>query len=40
LFRKVTGTATLDFAAKQGSAEIVIDAIGGSLASCGIIKHN
>jgi len=26
LFRKVTGTATLDFAAKQGSAEIVIDA--------------
>ena len=29
LFRKVTGTATLDFAAKQGSAEIVIDA--GSL---------
>ena len=28
LFRKVTGTATLDFAAKQSSAEIVIDAIG------------
>lgn len=26
LFRKVTGTATLDFAAKQGAAEIVIDA--------------
>lgn len=29
LFRKVMGAATLDFAAKQGSAEIVIDA--GSL---------
>lgn len=26
LFRKATGAATLDFAAKQGSAEIVIDA--------------